>query len=261
MSGRKKPRDPRRPSAVLARATALWQERQFDEALRYFNEAVRMAPNDLGVLVDASRALGARYQIERSQSLLAKASRLGSRRPDVLQAVGESYRMLGLSREAEACFRQANLLAASPATELELARLCERRHALSEADELVGRVLRAEPRSSSALVLRARLARRRGEFDLALSVLRPLATESSLPAKLRAEAYGELSAVFDAAGNFAAAWDAILACKQLLLTQSQSAWETAQFVLARAKKLVDAVTPQQFARWTDAAEASIGWRS
>ena len=64
------------------------------------------------MLIAAGRAFGARYQMDRSLSLLAKALRLGSRRPDVLHAVGDSYRMLGRSTEAEACFRQAILLAA-----------------------------------------------------------------------------------------------------------------------------------------------------
>jgi tetratricopeptide (TPR) repeat protein len=247
MASRKQ--SPNRPSATLARASAHWREHRFDEALRYFNQAVREAPNDLSVLIDAARARGARYQIERSEALLAKAARLGSRRADVLHAVGESYRMLGRSKEAETCFRQANLLAASPATELELARLCERRHALAEADELVGRVLKADPRSPSALLLHARLARRRGEFDTALSVLQPLAKVSTLPAKLQAEVYGELSAVLDAAGEFAAAWEAIVECKKRLLTVEQASWEVAQFVLARTRRMLDALTLGHFQRW------------
>jgi tetratricopeptide (TPR) repeat protein len=248
MVNRKKTVD-RRPAADAAEAEALWSERRFEESLRLFNQAVRKAPNDLGVLVTAGRALGLRYQLERGLSLLTKAERLGSRRPDVLHAIGESYRMLDRSGDAELCFRKANLLAASPATELELARLCERRHALAEAEELVGRILRAEPRSAKALLLRARIARRRREFDTALETLQSLAKAVALPPQLQAEVYGELATVLDAAGEFSAAWTAIVECKQRLLAHEQASWAAAQFVVARASRMVDALTANHFRRW------------
>jgi tetratricopeptide (TPR) repeat protein len=256
MGSHKKTKDHRRPSVKLARAIALWQKRRFDEALRCFNDAVREAPSDLGVLIDASRALGARYQMDRSLSLLTKALRLGSSRPDVLHAVGDSYRMLGYTREAEACFRKANRLAASPASALELAKLCERRHALDEADDLVAQVLRSKPQSAAALLVRGRVERRRGEFDKAHTTLRQLAGNMSLDPKTRAEAYGELCTLLDAAGDYAAAWDAILQCKQLLQPNERIAWAAAQFVLGRAGRMLDALSKRHFASWQCAAADS-----
>jgi tetratricopeptide (TPR) repeat protein len=249
MGSHKKTEIHRRSSAALARAIALWQERRFDEALRYFNDAVRETPNELGVLIDASRALGARYQMDRSLSLLAKVLRLGSRRPDVLKAVGDSYQMLGRIREAEACFRKANRLAASPASALELAKICERRHALDEAEDWVAQVLRTMPRSSAALLVRGRIERRRGEFDKAQTTLRQVVGNTSLDPKIRAEAYGELCTLLDAAGDYDAAWDAILQCKQLLQPNERIAWATAQFVLGRASRMLDALTKNHFERW------------
>ena len=123
----------------------------FDESIRKFNEAVRQAPNDLNVLIEASRALGARYQVERSLALLTRAMRLAPRRADVLHAIGESYLRLGRTPEAEACFRRSCQLADSPLSRLELAKLCERRHALDEAAELVASVLRSQPRVCARL--------------------------------------------------------------------------------------------------------------
>ena len=164
MGGHKKTKIQRRPSATLAHAIYLWQERRFDEALRFFSDAVRNSPNDLGVLIDAARALGARYQMVRSQTLLTKALRLGSRRPDVLHAVGDTYRMLGRTKEAEVCFRRAIRLADSPASALELAKICERRHALDEAQEWIAQVLRSESQPAAALLVRGRIERRRGEI-------------------------------------------------------------------------------------------------
>ena len=70
--GREKPSERRRHPSALAIAKALWDKSRFDESIRKFNEAVRQAPNDLNVLIEASRALGDRYQVERSLALLSR---------------------------------------------------------------------------------------------------------------------------------------------------------------------------------------------
>lgn len=254
MRHRKKPVRRRGPTSELARAKVIWRERRFDEALRCFKEAVRQAPNDVSVLIDAGRALGARFQMDLSMGLLSKASRLGSRRADVQYEVGKSYRMLRRMEEAEACFRRACRLAASPQSELELAMICERRHTLDEAADWVTRVLRREPRSSLALLLRARIERRRGEVDKARATLLMLTTTPSLPPDALAEAYGELSTLLDAAGDYDGAWNAILMCKQFLLAHEQSAWTVAQFVLARCSRMIDALTAGHFDRWQSTAD-------
>ena len=44
----------------LQQARALWQLNRFDESLQLFDKAVRKYPQNLLVLVDASRAFGAR---------------------------------------------------------------------------------------------------------------------------------------------------------------------------------------------------------
>jgi lipopolysaccharide biosynthesis regulator YciM len=241
--------DPKRPASAHARAVALWGERKYDEAIRAFQEAVRESPNDTTVLIDAARALGARYQIDGSTALLTRALRLGRRRADVQHAVGESYQKLGRLDEAEACFRRACSLAATPASQLALANLCERRHALDEAAELVARVLQAEPRSAAALVLRGRIERRRGEPDKACATLREVTAATDLPHYAVAEAYGELSVVLDAAAEYDQAWSSILDCKKILLEHEQAAWNAAQFVIARCRQMIETLTPEHFERW------------
>lgn len=47
----------------LQQARRLWQLNRFDEALALFEKAVRQYPQNLVALVDASRALGARFEI------------------------------------------------------------------------------------------------------------------------------------------------------------------------------------------------------
>jgi tetratricopeptide (TPR) repeat protein len=61
----------------LQRARALWGLNRLDEALKLFEEAVRKYPQNLVALVDASRALGARFEIRRAEAMLDRMVKLG----------------------------------------------------------------------------------------------------------------------------------------------------------------------------------------
>jgi hypothetical protein len=246
--GRNPSRGPSRRTSLTV-AHRLWSERRFDDAIRKFNEAVREAPNDPTVLIEAARALGRRYQIQRSEGLLERAIRLAPRGVGVLQAVGETYMMLDQPGKAEACFRRACLLVESPQSLLSLAKICERRHALDEAADLVARILRVEPRAIRALLLRARIERRRGETQKAGATLRQVIAGGAGHPVLVAEAYGDLCLLLDAAGDYQAAWNAALDCKRILLSHDTADWQAAQFVLARCQQMIDQIGPEHFARW------------
>jgi len=174
--------------------------------------------------------------------------RLAPRRSDVLHVVGESYLRLGRTPEAESCFRRCCQLAESPLSRLELAKLCERRHELDQATELVASVLRIQPRYAPALLVRARIERRQGRTADAESTLRQV-TSSELPPQILAEAYGELCTLLDTVREYDQAWEAILKCKELQLLRETSAWNAAQFVLARCKRMVESLEPSHFRRW------------
>jgi hypothetical protein len=227
----------------------LWKDGRFDEAVRKYNEAVRQAPNDPAVLIEAAQALGKRYQIERSEGLLERALRLAPRSVDVQHAAGETY--LGLDRpvKAEACFRRSCLLTETSKSLLELAKLCERRHMLDEAAELVGRILRIEPRAIPALLLRARIERRGGDSGQSISTLRAIVAGAAGHPMLLAQAYGEMCIALDAAGEFDAAWSAVLQCKQILMGHAGAAWNAAQFVLARCRRMADELSREDIERW------------
>jgi hypothetical protein len=227
----------------------LWAAGHFEDAVRKFNEAVRQAPNNPSVLIEAAQALGKRYQIERSKDLLKRTLRLATRSIEVQHTVGEVFLQLNRAAEAEACFRRSCQLAATSKSLLELAKLCERRHALDEAADLLDRILHAEPRSIPALLLRARLERRRGETQQALATLHTIVAGAAGHPLLLAQAYGELCTTHDAVGDYGSAWAAALECKQILLTRASAAWQAAQFVLARCRRMVDELSRDAFDRW------------
>src|SRR6266404_5996188 len=78
----------------LQRARALWQLNRFDEALELFESAVRKYPQNLVALVDASRALGARFDIPRAEAIVDRLTKLASHNPQLLHLAGQSYRMI-----------------------------------------------------------------------------------------------------------------------------------------------------------------------
>ena len=224
-------------------------EGRFEDALRKFNEAVREAPNDPAVLIEAARALGARYQVHRSEGLLERAMRLAPRRSDVLHAAGEAYLAIDRPESAESCFRRACLSAPSSPTQLELAKVCERRHALDESAELVSRILRSEPHSIPPYCCARELS-----GGAAIWIKRGAPCSRSWLAQ-RTIPYcwprlmANCASRWTPRGEYDAAWEASLSCKRILLQHDASAWNAAQFVLARCARMVEALTADHFSRW------------
>src|SRR5712691_2929865 len=68
----------------LQQARALWNLNRFDEALGLFEKAVRKYPQNLVALVDASRALGARFEIKRAEAMLDRLMKSARQRPEIL---------------------------------------------------------------------------------------------------------------------------------------------------------------------------------
>ena len=52
----------------LQQARAFWAMNRFDDSLQMFEKAVRKYPQNLLALVDASRALGARFEVTRAEA-------------------------------------------------------------------------------------------------------------------------------------------------------------------------------------------------
>jgi tetratricopeptide (TPR) repeat protein len=233
----------------FAKARTLWKSGRHGEALREYSRLLREHPLDVRVLLEAARAYGARREANRCLALLEKAVRLGARRPEVLHAAGETYARLSRWKQAESCFRRAVRLTDLPQPRLELAKICERRHLLDEASELVAQALVKSPQSFDARLLSARIERRQGRSDRALAALDSLSTAAGLPAAARSEAFGALAELFDEQGDYSAAWEAILRCKELAREGEEAAWRAAQFVTRRFQRMTEELTADQVARW------------
>jgi hypothetical protein len=240
----------------LQRARTLWGLNRLDESLKLFEEAVRKYPQNLVALVDASRALGARFEIRRAEAMLDRMVKLGAQQPDVLHLAGQSYRMIFRPERAIECLeRVIRLTKEIPDAYLELAILYERRHRLEEAFGLIEDCLRSAPDYLEAELFKARLLRRLKDEAAAESLFRSLAAQERAHPEVRAQAWAEIAQLNDRRGDYEAAVHAMLKSKAILLAREGEVLRHADLVMGHLRALVDSLTAAHFERWREQGQA------
>lgn len=242
----------------LQKARALWQRHRFEDALQLFEAAARKHPQNLVALVDASRALGARFEISRAEAMLDRlvALALGAQRGDLLHLAGQSYRMIFRPDKAMECFQRALARRKDiPDAYLELAILYERRHRVSEAHSLIEDCLRAAPDYLEAQLFKARLLRRLKEEAASEQLLWDLAGNDQAHPQVRAQAWAELAQAQDRKDDFEAAMQSMLQCKQILLTLEGPLRQESQTVLGHLRALANSLSADHFQRWREQGRA------
>jgi tetratricopeptide (TPR) repeat protein len=238
----------------LQKARALWQANRFNEALVLFENAARKHPQNLVALVDASRAFGARFEIDRAERLVDQVLKVGGKRPEILHLAGQTYRMIFRPERAIACFEKVVAQSREiPDAFLELANLYERRHRLDEACELINSCLKIAPDYLEAQLFKARLLRRMKQETSAETLLRDLSGNEQAHPAVRAQAWAELAQIFDRNDRFREAIDAMLQCKQILRSSEGPVLRESDFVLRHLKNLSANLTAAHFQKWREQA--------
>ncbi len=240
----------------LRRARALWGLNRFDEALKLFEDAVRQHPQNLVALTDASRALGARFEISRAEAMLDRMMKLGAQRPDILHLAGQSYRMIFRPEKAMECFQRVLAMTqAIPDAYLELAILYERRHRIEEAHTLIEDCLRAAPDYLEPQLFKARLLRRMKEEGASEALLRQLGGNEQAHPLARAQAWAEIAQQHDRRQDYESAMQAMRKCKAILQEREAGMHRQAETVMQHLRGLVESLTPAHFQRWGEAGRA------
>jgi predicted Zn-dependent protease len=238
----------------LRHARALWQANRFDEALSLFEAAAKKYPQNLVALVDGSRALGARFEIQRAETMLNRLCKLAGQRPDILHLVGQTYRMIFRPAEAMECFQRVLKTTRDiPDAYLELAVLYERRHRLDEAYSLIQECLQSAPDYLEAYLFKARLLRRIGQATESDQLLHQLAGNDRANPLVRAQASAEIAQKLDREEDYRGAMQAMLQCKQILREREAPVLHEAEVVMDQLRRLTDALTPAHFLRWSEAS--------
>jgi thioredoxin-like negative regulator of GroEL len=239
----------------LQQARALWQTNRFDDALALFEKAVRRYPQNLVALVDASRALGARFEIAKAEALLDRLTKVGAQNPQVLHLAGQSYRMIFRPEKATECFER--VLAKTrqvPDAQFELAVLYERRHRIEEALSLIEDCLRAAPDYLEAELFKARLLRRMKDQAGADAIFARLTANEKAHPLVRAQAWTEIAQTLDREGDYDGAMAAMLRSKDLLMASEAPFRQESEALQRHLRNLSDSLTPAHFQRWTEAGK-------
>jgi len=240
----------------LRRARGLWQINRFDEALDLFETAVRKYPQNLVALVDASRALGARFEIARAEPLLDRLMRLGKHNPELMHLAAQSYRMIYRPEKAIRCFEKVlGMTSRIPDAQLELAVLYERRHRVAEAFSLIEDCLRAEPDYLEAELFKGRLLRRMKDQAGAEVVFQKLAANDRAHPQVRVQAWTELAQRLDQEGNYDDAMRLMLNCKELLMVNETPLRQESEALQRHLSSLAESLTPAHFQRWAEEGKA------
>jgi tetratricopeptide (TPR) repeat protein len=256
----------RRPPAVipelgvdlpeLQKARALWQLNRFDDALHLFEKSVHKHPQNLVALIDASRALGARFEITRAEEMLDRLVKVATQRPDVLHLAGQSYRMIFRPQKAMECFERVVARTRDiPDAQLELAVLYERRHRVEEAHSLIENCIRAAPDYLEAYLFKARLLRRMKDEAASESLFRRLAGDEHAHPLVRAQAWAEIAQMLDRHSDYDPAMEAMLQCKAILRKEEAPFRREADVVVQHLRSLADSLTREHFLSWTSAGES------
>ncbi len=239
----------------LRQARALWQGNRFDEALELFEGAVRKYPQNLVALVDASRALGARFEITRAEAIVDRLAKVAARNPELLHLAGQSYRMIFRPDKAIQCFERVQAQSRRiPDTQLELAVLYERRHQVAEALTLIEDCLRVAPDYLEAELFKGRLLRRLQDAAGAEAIFRQLATNEQAHPQVRAQAWTEIAQKQDQEGDYDGAMTSLLKAKEFLQPLAKALLDESEALQGHVRNLAESVTPAHFQRWAEAAK-------
>jgi len=234
----------------LIKARGLWNQAQFDRALKLFKQVVKANPNNVIALVDAARAYGSRFELNKAERYLDQAILLAPDRAEVLHLAGQSYRMIHRPGKAMDCLRQivkqdANL----PDAYLELGLLCERRHEHDEATTVIDDLLRRQPRFAEAKVVKAVLLCRTGQYSDAETLLRDIARSDKPHWHTRARAWGELANLLDKQSQYDEAFEAAGRAKAILRPKYVSVLKDAQRQATRLYRLNESMNAEIVKKW------------
>jgi tetratricopeptide (TPR) repeat protein len=238
---------------LLQAGNAAWDRRDFQECIETLQRASNVAPSNADILLRLGHVQGLRYNYAAAERCFEQALRVAPRKGVMLVAIAEHCRDFRNPTLAERYLRKAlealEQTNVWPPTCLELAKLCERTRRLSEATQLVDRVLAAAPAYPAALLLRARLERTTGRLEAAEHVLRSFITKPIPLVWTHAQAWYELATVLDRQEKYDEAMMAFLNAKSLLQPQAPGHLQALKQSRAYLKVMEDNVSAEMLRRW------------
>jgi tetratricopeptide (TPR) repeat protein len=247
-----------KPDSRIDKAQFCWNNGRYEEAIWYYERALARDPHNAVLLVDVSRAYALRYRYADAEKLIGLAESLYPDDAPLQQMLGHSYVMLQQFDRAIACFRRFLALAPTspdrPATLLELAKMYERLHDLDAARQCADEALTLAPGFEKARYSLATIERRAGDVATAEARWRQLIDEKRAPPGVIADAWYQLAAIYDKAGRYDEAFDALSHAKKIF-DHAAAPYEYDAGLIARtAGKTFLKITAEHCQRWHEARQ-------
>lgn len=260
----RKPSSPINPSNTRSsgdirtdKAQLAWAEGRFDEAIWLYERALERHPTSAVLLVDLARAYALRFRYADADALVDRACRIYPDDPNLQRMLGRSFIRLQQFDRAIACYRRALELSTSAPDRardyFELAQMHERLHQLDDARSCAEQSLTLAPHQPVLQYLLAVVDRRSGDVAAAEARLTTvIEAKQSIPETI-ADSYYQLSAIYDRQGKFDEAMEAARRAKQVLSKFASRLKDDAADIANTVAKTHRLLTPDHFARWSQAA--------
>jgi tetratricopeptide (TPR) repeat protein len=256
MRGRSVPRH--KPDVNIDRAQLAWDAHRFDEAIHYYELALKRDPTNAVLLVDVARAYGLRFRYADAERLVDRACDLHPNDAHLQLMLGRSYEMLKQFDRAIACYQRALKLepasSEKPQTLFELAKMHERLHDLEAARRCAEESLALTPHRYRVSYLLAILERRTGNLEAAQDRLQQLIADGQASYGVVGDSWYQLAAMHDEAGRYHEAYEALTRAKRIFELASENARRDAVSISKTVTTTFNAITAEHFQRWRTRGE-------
>jgi len=243
---------------ILQAAEAAWERKDFQECIETLERASRLAPSNVGILLQLGRIQGLRYDYAAAERCFEQALRVAPRKTEMLTAVADHSHFFRNTEITERYLRRAlEQPDATPLACLKLAELYERLRRLPEAAQLVERALKLNPAYPAALLVRARLERLAGRLEQAEQVLRTFITKPIPHLWIQALAWYELGNILDRREKYDDAMTAFLEAKTLLSSQADRHPGKQNIIHTSLKVMESNISAGMLRRWFENNPALI----
>jgi tetratricopeptide (TPR) repeat protein len=237
----------------VSKAQAAWDQHRYDEAIWQYERALTRDPHNPALLTDVARAYALRFRFADAQKLVDLANSLHPDDARLQEMLGHSYEQIKQFDRAIACLRRSLELAPDqpgrPQILLELAKMYERLHDLENARKCCEEVIALAPSYYMAQYVLANIERRAGDLASAEAKWKKIIEERKASLGVIADSWYQLAALYDKAGRFEDAYDALTRAKKVFSGAAAHHLDDAWNIARVSGKTIATITREHCERW------------
>jgi tetratricopeptide (TPR) repeat protein len=242
---------------MLQAAVAAWRRKEYQQSVEHLERASKLAPENINILLDLGGAHGMCFDYSAADRCFEQACRLAPepRKAEALTAAGIRSLDFGDFEMARGFFERAlQSDADSGEILIALAESYERANQLEEAIQMADRALSLKTQYPPALLVRARLARQKGQLGEAEDLVRQLIQKSQDDIWTRSRAWYELGGILDRQERYDEAMAAFREGKALVRPSAANTATALRKVQEYLKEMEKSITAEVLQRWFEAGK-------